>query len=89
MSDLADQFHKLKLVMDETMTFPTDYQYKFIVPVAELPNILKILDGMNLTQEESKTGKYISITAKARMNSSSDIISVYKNVSYIKGIISL
>jgi hypothetical protein len=38
---------------------------------------------------ESKTGKYISVTAKEMMINVDDIIEVYINASKIEGIVSL
>lgn len=89
MSKLTEELHKLKLVLDETQPFPTLYQFKFIVPKAELDNILVLLEDMEISKHISANGNYISVTAKRIMNHSDEIISVYQKVSNVKGIISL
>lgn len=89
MGPLEKKLHELKLVMDETVTFPTEYQFKFIVPVSEVHQIMFILQGMELSQHPSSTGKYISVNAKHVMNTSDEIILIYQRAAVIKGIISL
>lgn len=89
MTPLEDRLHKLKLVLDETVKFPSEYLFKFIVPISEVHQILFILQGMEIEQRASANGNYISISGKTTMHSSQDIITVYERASVIKGIISL
>lgn len=84
-----DRFIKLKLVMDETVTFPTEYLFKFIVPVGEVHHILLILKGMDIDERASANGKYISVSGKKLFSNSDEIIEIYKKASVIQGIISL
>ncbi len=86
---LADRLMKLKLVLDETMKFPAVYLFKFIVPLAQVQNMTKILDGMEIEQKASSNGNYISVSAKALMNKSDDIVAVYEKAAVIQGVISL
>jgi putative lipoic acid-binding regulatory protein len=85
----AEKMWKLKMVMDETVEFPTEYLFKFIVPVAEVHALIAILDGMDIDERASSGGKYISVSAKSTFQSSDEILKIYKNVAVIKGIISL
>lgn len=85
----ADRLFKLKLVMDETVKFPTEYLFKFIVPSSEVHHILLILKGMDIDERASANGKYISVSGKNVFNSSEEIIEIYKKASVIKGVISL
>ena len=89
MTPLEDRLYKLKLVLDETVEFPSDYLFKFIVPVAEIHQILFILQGMEIEQKASSNGNYISVSGKMHMQKSEDIILVYERAAVIKGIISL
>lgn len=89
MSELELRLSQLKLVLDETVKFPSEYLFKFIVPVDQVHQILFIMQGMEIEQKASSTGKYISVSGKMIMNKSEDIILVYKRASVIKGIISL
>jgi putative lipoic acid-binding regulatory protein len=85
----AEKMWKLKMVMDETVEFPTEYLFKFIVPVTEVHQLLGILHGMDIDERASSGGKYISVSAKKMFNSSDEILKIYKSVAVVKGIISL
>ncbi|MBC7715017.1 MAG: DUF493 family protein [Rhizobacter sp.] len=89
MTPLEDRLFKLKLVLDETVKFPSEYLFKFIVPLSEIHQILFIMQGMEIEQKASSNGKYISVSGKIMMQKSEDIIKVYEQASVIKGIISL
>ena len=89
MDPLQDRLFKLKLVLDETVTFPSEYLFKFIVPIGEVHQILFILQGMEIEQRASSNGNYISVSGKTMMKTSDEIITVYQRASVIKGIISL
>jgi hypothetical protein len=89
MSELSEGLYKLKLVLDETVKFPSEYLFKFIVPQASVLEILDILEGMQIEETPSKNGNYVSVSAKKVMNTSQDIITIYHRASVIKGIISL
>jgi hypothetical protein len=89
MSELELRLSQLKLVLDETVKFPSEYLFKFIVPVDQIHQILFIMQGMEIEQKASSSGKYISVSGKMIMNKSEDIILVYQRASVIKGIISL
>ena len=85
----ADRLFKLKLVMDETVKFPTEYLFKFIVPASEAHHVLLILKDMDIDERASANGKYISISGRRVFDKSDEIINIYKKASVIKGIISL
>jgi len=91
-SDSNDFYKKLKTKLEETTDFPTEYMYKFIIPsdgeVKELENAFSHT-GAVIKSRKSKTGKYISFTILVKMKSADSIIEKYKEVSKIKGVISL
>ena len=89
MNPFEDRLFKLKLVLDETQTFPMSYLFKFIVPLSEIHHILLILDGMEIEQKASSKGNYISVSGRLMANTSDDIIKIYRRASQIKGVISL
>lgn len=89
MTPLEDRLFKLKLVLDETMKFPSEYLFKFIVPLSEIHQILFILQGMEIEQKASSNGNYISVSGKIIIHKSEDIIKVYERAAQVKGIISL
>ncbi len=93
MSKESEFYKKLKLSLEETTTFPTDYMFKFIVP-ADQGGFKKIEDIFNdlgavIDTKPSKTGKYTSLTIRVNMKTADAIIEKYKEVSSIEGIISL
>jgi putative lipoic acid-binding regulatory protein len=93
MSDKDEFYSKLKIQLDDTTDFPADYLYKFIVPasdnqVAEVESIFNNT-GAVINTKNSKTGKYVSVSIILKLNSSDEIITYYRKVEKIKGIISL
>ncbi|WP_299062269.1 DUF493 family protein [uncultured Polaribacter sp.] len=93
MSDKKEFYEKLKLQLDDTSTFPSDYLYKFIVPTdANQVEEVKALfnnTGAVINTKKSKTGKYISVSIVLKIESSEKVITYYKQAEKIKGIISL
>jgi len=93
MSKESDFYKKLKLSLEETTTFPTDYMYKFIIPTSDdkfstIENIFNNL-GAVINSKPSKNGKYTSLTILVKMKTPDDIIAKYKEASKVEGIISL
>lgn len=80
---------KLKLLLDESYEWPSEFIFKFIVPIDQLPHILNILQSFSIEEKSSKGGKYMSVTAKKILHSSDEVLKVYESVKVIKGIISL
>lgn len=93
MSDKKDFYINLKIQLNDTTEFPADYMYKFIVPTDgdQLEKVKSIFDfkGAVIKTRNSKTGKYVSSTIVLKLNSADEVISYYKKVENIKGIISL
>lgn len=86
---MNERLWKLRLVLDETVEFPSEYLFKFIVPKSEVHHVIALLDGLEIDERASVNGNYISVSAKKVFDSSDDIISIYKKVSTIKGLIAL
>jgi putative lipoic acid-binding regulatory protein len=86
---MPERLWKLKLVLDETVEFPTEYLFKFIIPVSEIHAVLIHLNEFEIEQRPSANGNYISVNAKKVFISSDEIINVYKRVGSIKGLIAL
>ena len=93
MSDKKEFYKKLKVQLEDTTQFPADYMYKFIVPsegnqVEEVHEVFNNT-GAVIQTKKSKTGKYISLSIVINIKSANSVISYYKKVEHIKGIISL
>lgn len=93
MSKESDFYKKLKLSLEETTSFPTDYMYKFIIPTCKekftfIEGVFNNL-GAVIKSKPSKTGKYTSLTILVNMKTPNEIIAKYKEVSKVEGVISL
>ncbi len=93
MEDKENFYIKLKATLEETSTFPCPYLYKFIVPanggqLDEVKNVFKNLD-VKLSTKASRTGKYDSVSIEMQVDSADQVISIYKQMESIEGIISL
>ena len=87
-----DFFDSLQKKLDEQTTWPDVYMFKFIIPADNQKLALtEALFGpeASVSTHTSKTGKFISVTAKLVMVSSDEVIKVYKKAAKIEGIISL
>ena len=87
-----DFYTNLQKKLDEQTSFPHIYMFKFIIPSDHRKlALVEALFGeeAQVTTRQSKSNKFISITAKEMMLSSDDIIAVYKKAESIEGIISL
>ena len=69
--------------------FPCNYIFKFIVPISEKENILKLFKNDDLKIKQSSTRKFISITLSKMMKNADEIIYIYEKASKIKNIILL
>jgi uncharacterized protein len=93
MSDKKAFYIKLKGQLEDTTQFPADYMYKFIVPADgnQQQEVQEVFDnkGAVIKTKKSKTGKYISISIVLKLSSADEVISYYKKVEEVEGIISL
>jgi putative lipoic acid-binding regulatory protein len=84
------EYDKFQTLLDDEYSFPTKYLFKFIVKPELKDEILKeVGEGTLVKTNPSKNGKFISLTISKSVDSSSDIIDIYKKVSKIEGVISL
>jgi putative lipoic acid-binding regulatory protein len=88
----SDQFAELRKKLDETLSYPAVYMFKFIL-MADNRRIAMVesLFGENaeIYTKESDKGKYISITVKEVMMSTDEIIDIYRKAAEIKGVMFL
>ena len=93
MSKESEFYKKLKITLEETTSFPTNYMFKFIIPTDQekfdqIENMFNKL-GAVIKSKESKNGKFTSLTILVDMSSSDEIIIKYKEVGKVEGVISL
>ena len=93
MSKESEFYKKLKLSLEETTTFHTNYMFKFIIPTDD--GKFKKIDSMFnklgavIKSKLSKNGKFTSLTILVDMESSDQIIEKYQQVGTVEGVISL
>ncbi len=86
------QFDKLREQLNLHDSWPMVYMFKFIVPADNRKIALvesKFSDEAVITQSQSSSGKYISITVKEVMLNTEAIIDKYKEMSGIEGLMAL
>jgi uncharacterized protein len=87
-------YRKLKVQLEETSEWPSEYLYKFIVK-SDLTKIAKIEalfdnTGAVINTIESKNGKYTSVSINVIMKNPDAVIEKYLEVAInIEGVISL
>ena len=93
MSDKEAFYDKLKFQLEDTTNFPSDYMYKFIVPGSgnQEEEVKRVFNsgGPVINTKKSKNGKYISISIILKIKNADEVISYYRKVEKIEGIISL
>jgi len=85
-------YENLQIKLSEQFEWPHVYMFKFIIPADNKK--LALLESLFnkeaiITTRQSKTNKFISLTAKELMIKPSDVINIYKKAEKIEGIISL
>jgi uncharacterized protein len=88
-----DFYVRLKEELTNSTLWPSEYLYKFIMPsnahsIAKIEAVFNNM-GAVITTQQSKTGKYTSISISVTMISPQSVINKYIEVSDIEGIISL
>ncbi len=88
-----DFYLSLKEKLEATHDFPEDYLYKFIVnnDEAKLTEIYKVFDGIKFTlsTRESKNSNYISVSINAFVLDADQVITIYRAVGTIEGVMML
>lgn len=91
----SEEFYKkLKIQLQDTALWPSEYLYKFIVisDKAKIKQIEDLFDNLGavINTTESKNGKYTSVSINVRMKNPDAVIEKYKEVAEkVEGVISL
>jgi len=84
-----DPYASLKLRLDEEHRWPAVYTFKFIMKSELVPAFVVILEGHKYTTRVSAAGRHIAITAELFMESSDEVIALYRRAAEFAGVISL
>ncbi|TCD05662.1 DUF493 family protein [Pedobacter frigidisoli] len=87
----TDLYANLKEKLETVEKFPGIYVFKFILTggIDKLKELSAILPQDEFIEQQSKTGKYVSITVKKEMQNADEVIAIYKQAATIKGIMTL
>lgn len=94
MDKKSEEFYqRLKQELVDSTLWPSEYLFKFIVPshaekVLEIENAFDSM-GAVINTNQSKTGKFTSVSINVTMVSAQAVIDKYIELSEIEGIISL
>ncbi len=80
---------KFQSLLDEQVNWPDTYQFKFVTKTDSKDQVLGNLSGHKISEKLSKNGKYTSITSSKLLNSSEEVVAIYKDVSAVPGVITL
>jgi putative lipoic acid-binding regulatory protein len=80
---------KFKALLDEQVTWPDYYSFKFIVKTDRKTHVTALLEEHEITEKHSRNGKFVSINSKKMMQSSDEVVAVYHKLSTIEGVITL
>lgn len=86
---MSDKWERLRTVLHNEHVFPTEYTFKFIVPMEKLVEVTTLLPDTEVSTRSSKTGKYISVTAYKVVVSADEVIAIYQRLSVVEGLMSL
>lgn len=82
-------YEQLKDKLEHVHQWPTNYQFKFIIPSEHRPLLLSKLPLGQISERQSKEGRYTSVSIKCCMQKAESVIEIYQKVQEIPGIISL
>lgn len=84
-----DPYASLKLRLDEAHRWPGVYTFKFIMKAELVPTFVVLLEGHHYTTRESAAGRHVAITAELFMESSDEVIELYRRAAEFAGVIAL
>ena len=84
-SDHSSFREKLEMIHQ----WPSLYMFKFIVPKGKEDEVKLLFPKNIVSLKSSRTGKYISVTAKVMAASSDQVINIYEMANEIDGLIAL
>lgn len=82
-------FDKLRDLLENSGDLPGHYSFKFVVKSDQKHKVLELLGGHQVNERESKSGTYTSVTSTSRFETPDEVISIYREVCQIEGVISL
>jgi uncharacterized protein len=80
---------RFRELLDGNNEWPAPYLFKFIVPRSGLDELKQVFGEHPVKVRASTRGRYVSITATLQMQSSDDVINIYRAAGAVEGVIAL
>lgn len=80
---------KLESLLDDQYDWPSVYKFKFVGNDDHRQDLTDIVGQKPCKENASRNGKYISFTFNVKITETTEVISIYKKVSKLSGIMSL
>ena len=84
-----ESLRSLQAKLDECHQWPCRFMFKFIVPQEKTGELTAFFADRPFTTRPSKNGRYVSFTAELEMQSSGEVIALYREAGKIEGIMAL
>jgi len=79
-------------LLDSYYNWPTHYEFKWIVPAHQKMEVLIHFEGIEkivIKEKLSGKGNYLSLSVTLYLNSSTEVLDIYKKLKSVKGIIQI
>ena len=85
----SDPYASLKTRLDEEHVWHGLYTFKFIMKSELAERFVTILAGHPYTTRKSAEGRHVAITAELFLESSAEVIALYRRAAEFQGVIAL
>jgi putative lipoic acid-binding regulatory protein len=80
---------KLKQLLEDQYDWPANYTFKFVGNADHKEQLCECVGQDPHKEQPSRTGKYISYTFVVEITETEEVLTIYREVSKISGIMSL
>ncbi|MBM4014032.1 MAG: DUF493 domain-containing protein [Planctomycetes bacterium] len=86
----VDPYASLQSKLDEVVVWPSVYTFKFIMKTELVARFVVLLEGHTYTTRASGEGRHTAVTAELFMESSTEVIALYRRAAeQFPGVIAL
>ena len=85
----ADPYDSLKARLDDVHDWPCVYTFKFIMKKERLAAFVTLFEGHRYTTRDSAAGRHVAVTAEIFVETSDEVIAMYRAAARHEGVIAL
>jgi uncharacterized protein len=82
-------YASLQATLDLEHVWPCVFTFKFIMKAEQLESFVGLLEGHRYTTRRSSAGRHVAVTAEIFMESSAEVIAMYRAAAKFEGVIAL